>query len=1345
MRKGTPSTAVAAAIVLTIGLCLAAYSPAHGQEGDGPTRSLWQGKVAADLEAAEYRVTWQTATVIPGLDAAYHAPNRAQGLRAYFVPEGIRVVPRSEEEPTWEWSLSLTAAGRRGGAIAVAPATLRPDGARIDYDRDGISEWYVNDARGLEQAFRIATPPGDGRERREDVVLELALGGTLSAYPTEDGQAIDFRTASGARAVSYADLVVTDAAGRPLPSRMEAFAVDGVRGIRLVFDDRDAVYPVTVDPLATSPAWTAESNQASADFGVSVATAGDVNGDGYSDVVVGAYLYDNGSTNEGAAFLYLGSASGLSSTASWTAEGNQASSRFGFSVATAGDVNGDGYSDVIVGAYGYDNGHTDEGKAWVYLGSAAGLAAASAWTTEANQTTALYGVAVGTAGDVNGDGYSDVVVAAQLYDGGESDEGGAFVYLGSATGLATTANYILQANEVGAQLGVSAAAAGDVNGDGYDDVIVGELLWGPLDQGAIIVFYGSSAGITGSGRAINGTEADSRFGNCVATAGDVNGDGYSDVVAGAYHHTNGQTEEGKAVVYLGSATGITTTPAWTVESDQANALYGLSVSTAGDVNGDGYADVVVGGVRYDAGQVDEGKAFLYLGSAAGLSTTAAWTAESNQIGAEFATSVATAGDVNGDGYSDVLVGAPLLDNGQADEGRVFLYLGSASALSASPPWAQSGQPLDELGTSVSGAGDVNGDGYADVIVGARRYDNGQTDEGRALVYLGSAAGLATTAAWTVESNQASALLGSSVSTAGDVNGDGFSDVVVGAPLFDDGEIDEGMTFVYLGSPTGPGATPTWTAGGNQAGARFGGSVATAGDVNGDGRSDVLVGALFHDNGQSDEGRAFAYLGSPAGLGATPSWTAESDQAASYFGTVGTAGDVNGDGFSDVIVGASSYDNGQDEEGRAYVYLGSAAGLAATPAWTVEGNADQAELGSAVGTAGDVNGDGYADVIVGAPGWYNFELYEGKADVYLGSASGLSTIRAWTAEGNSETAHFGFAAGCAGDVNGDGYSDVIVGAYGYDGSAGGEGASYVYLGSASGLGAAAAWTSVGDPAAQLGYSIAAAGDVNGDGDSDVIVGSSNGGARVYMGNDGGRSIRPQQRRSDDTALVSRLGASDSQTGFRLASVGRTPFGRSKVKLEREVKLFGTAFNGSGTAISAGWTDTGVAGVALNEAAQGLGAGMLHHWRVRLHYETAGSPFQQRSRWFTVPWGGWQEGMLRTAPEAIVASGRVPDGSLQVGKAPSSQITLTWGASCAGSDVDYEIYEGAIGGLFDSHTAILCSTGGATTEALLPSAGSAYYLVVPTSGLREGSYGVTSAGAERPRGVVACLPQQIAACP
>jgi hypothetical protein len=156
----------------------------------------------------------------------------------------------------------------------------------------------------------------------------------------------------------------------------------------------------------------------------------------------------------------------------------------------------------------------------------------------------------------------------------------------------------------------------------------------------------------------------------------VNGDGFSDVIVGDYGYDNGEFGEGRAFVYHGSATGLGTTPAWTAESDQAGAFFGRSAAMAGDVNGDGFSDVIVGADSYDNGEFGEGRAFVYYGAAVGLGPTPAWTAESDQAGAGFGTSVATAGDVNGDGFSDVIIGSSVYDNGETDEGRAFVSYGN---------------------------------------------------------------------------------------------------------------------------------------------------------------------------------------------------------------------------------------------------------------------------------------------------------------------------------------------------------------------------------------------------------------------------------------------------------------------------------------------------------------------------------------------------------------------------------------------------------------------------------------------------------------------------------------------
>jgi hypothetical protein len=1104
----------------------------EGPQGVPGASDDWWSAVQNDIRQSEYYVSWLEDTSPAEADTmalmdtppggAYQAPNRAHNLRTYFEPEGIRVTPRQleGETPPWEWGLTLTGYGYIDNVQPAGSATQQVDSNRVQYDRGSLTEWYVNDERGLEQGFTLHSPPHPASPSpRSALVLDLDLSGDLTPNVNGDGTAVEFTTPGGVQVLRYGNVVVTDASGRTLAAQLRLVTDpaprDTQQAIRIVIDDASAAYPITIDPLATTPNWTAESDQDDAYFGYSVGTAGDVNDDGYADVIVGAHSYDNGNTDEGRAYVYHGSATGLSTTADWTAEGDQDEAYFGYSVGTAGDVNDDGYSDVIVGAYGYDNGETNEGWAFVYHGSETGLSTTADWTAESDQYGACLGYSVGTAGDVNDDGYSDVIVGALYYSSTKTNEGRAFVYHGSATGLSTTADWTAESGQDYAKYGYSVGTAGDVNDDGYSDVIVGapDYDHGTTDGGRAYVYHGSATGLS---TAADWTEESGQdyaeFGHSVGTAGDVNGDGYSDVIVGEYSYDGGDANEGRAYVYHGSATGLSATADWTAEGNQGGAFFGFSAGTAGEVNDDGYSDVIVGAPSIYGG---EGRAYLYHGSGTGLSTTPAWTADGDQQDAYFATAVGTAGDVNGDGYDDVIVGADWYDSTETNEGRAFVYYGSPDGSSSWAHWSGEGdQASAHFGYAVRSAGDVNGDGYSDVIVSAPYYDNGETDEGRAYVYHGSATGLSTTADWSAEGDQESARFGASVGTAGDVDKDGYSDVIVSAPPYDNGETNEGRVFVYHGSATGLSTTADWTAEGNQDHAWFGISVATAGDVNGDGYSDVVVGAYYYDNGETNEGRAYVYHGSESGLSATPDWSAESNQAGACFGvSVGTAADVNGDGYSDVVVGACHYHNGEMYEGRAYVYHGSETGLSPAADWTAESDQDFAYLGYSVGTAGDVNGDGYSDVIVGAPDYDHGETDEGRAYVYHGSATGLSSTADWTAESDQDYAHFGDPVATAGDVNGDGYSDVTVGAQYYDNGETDEGHAFLYHGSATGLSTTADWTAESDQdSAHLGYAVETAGDVNGDGYSDIIVGAhyydngetDEGGAFVHHGSASGLS-------------------------------------------------------------------------------------------------------------------------------------------------------------------------------------------------------------------------------------------------
>jgi len=410
-----------------------------------------------------------------------------------------------------------------------------------------------------------------------------------------------------------------------------------------------------------------------------------------------------------------------------------------------------------------------------------------------------------------------------------------------------------------------------------------------------------------------------------------------------------------------------------------------------------------------------------------------WLVEGNQSKAHLGQTVTTAGDVNGDGYGDLLVGGRF-DFGDGGTGVAYAYYGSPQGLASVPDWtAPNDQPNQYAFLALDGAGDVNGDGYDDVIAGASHYTDDELEEGRAYLFYGSPNGLSNTPAWVVDGNQYIMYFGTDVAGVGDVNGDGFDDVLVGAPYKKDANGNViGQALLYLGSPGGLGITPAWTVEGAGGWSYFGQRLSPAGDVNADGYADFMVSDTAFTNQHTAEGRVFLYHGSPSGPASTPSWTADGGQDyASFGGATNPAGDVNGDSYDDVIIGSTGFNNPESNEGRASLYLGSPNGLNQSPAWTVEGNQSFAYLGNAVGSAGDVNNDGFDDVMIGAYAFYNGQLSEGRAFLYLGSAGGLTAEAAWMAEGDQDQANFGGSVGSAGDTNGDGTDEWVVGAPQYD--------------------------------------------------------------------------------------------------------------------------------------------------------------------------------------------------------------------------------------------------------------------------------------------------------------------------
>jgi signal transduction histidine kinase len=432
---------------------------------------------------------------------------------------------------------------------------------------------------------------------------------------------------------------------------------------------------------------------------------------------------------------------------------------------------------------------------------------------------------------------------------------------------------------------------------------------------------------------------------------------------------------------------------WSVEFTQRLAFFGYSVA-ATDCNQDGWPDLFVGARSYDGLEKDCGGVFQFIGSTEGLKPAPLPPLWVPQEGALFGGALAAVGDVTGDHFPDLLAGVSHFRNPRDREGAAFFYSGGAMPLAQTNNtgiiWGV--RPAATMGTSVGAAGDVNGDGFQDVIAGAPRHRQNHRAEGGAVVHLGSSKGLSAKWALLVFGEQAEVLLGSAVAGAGDVNGDGYDDVLIGAPQFSTKYYHAGRAFLHLGSSNGPVQEPSWFADGPEARILFGSAFCALGDLDGDGFDDFAVSAPGYEKRLDWPGKVFMYFGSAKGPGVSPRWVFSGEQRSEQFGdAIALAGDVNGDGLTDLLVGAPFHQAARAEEGRVYLYPGRRGGFEDSPAWVADGGQHRCRYGWALAGGVDFNRDGLADFVVGSP-YYNTDTEGGgRVDVFFGSRTNYQPV------------------------------------------------------------------------------------------------------------------------------------------------------------------------------------------------------------------------------------------------------------------------------------------------------------------------------------------------------------------
>lgn len=965
-------------------------------------------------DESEYHIRWQESV------QAYQSPNRMHNIRTTFYDNSAVIIPRVDSVYHDQWQISYEVEGIYRNDRLLSKTQNKANEIslmenNLIFKNNDYSIQYINSNDGIRQNFIIEKQDkGEG-----DLIVKIKL--TTDLISKADGQNIFFYLQENLSQpiLVYNDIHAWDANGDKVEASIQFEQTINGSFIKLLANDKNAIYPLTIDPLTTTPNWVLQGDLATT-YQIKYTAAGDFNGDGRIDLLTGAPQYSNGQTSEGIVKIHYGNASGTFNTvADWSYESNIASLNLGERIACAGDINNDGYDDILIGCNLYDNVQTNEGIAYMFLGSATVPSTTPDWAVESNTSSAEFGNSVAAAGDINNDGFGDVVIGAHKH----TTTGRVFVYLGNATGLPLTSTILIGTGS-GTEYGYFVGGNKDINADGFDDIVVTGtyryVTGGPSSAGRVYVYNGSAVGITTtSSWDYSAKQASAHLGNSVATT-DINSDGYIDLVVSAIDYDTIGTDYGMVYVFMNSASGLPSTPSQLFLGSETDEDLGTTVTDLGDLNNDGYREIAIGSPSFGTAI---GRIYLLMGANNGLDLNPINIFTSNEVSGYSGRSVTATGDINGDSYDDFVAINAVYN--EPDVASALLYYGSDAINSVFGLW-NTPNSSSEFGKSIAHM-DMNDDGTMDILIGAPYFDGGSTDEGKLFVYWADGAIIDAIPDWSVESQQASSLFPTSISSGGDFNNDGYSDIAVTAKNFEVEFEDDGAVFIYYGNEEHQ--PNEWMRQTLHGGADFlygllGEKILGLGDINSDGYDDISVSAPYYDGFGSSSGIVYVYGGSEEGIIPEPIWQFSHAITSSNTGSDILNGDFNGDGLTDLFVAAENYDMEEGSEGRIDIFYGSPSGFPTTPSWTKIGAEYWYQLGERIGGGGDVNGDGYADFIVNET-FYHSAFYDSTRFLLFYGTAADPVYSGWTTKYKlTNNQGMGDFLWLDGDLNGDGYDEMI---------------------------------------------------------------------------------------------------------------------------------------------------------------------------------------------------------------------------------------------------------------------------------------------------------------------------------